>query len=267
MITPIQVILVCLWRFFLGCQSGLQLFVYAQHVLTGGVVGAIMGDMKAGLEVGATLTLMSLGVGGFGGSSVPDYALGTVLGTIFSITTGNGLEAALTIAIPVAALGTNLDILQKTLGSFFIHREIAESEAGRFDQMGKWVFAHLFICTDFLVQVLPVLLVMTIGEEFVTNLISSLPAWFNKGMSAVGGILPAVGFGMLLKYLPLKTYWPFLILGFLLASYLNLAMLPIALIALIFAWIEFRSLEKESEYAKAATVVTAADVAAGNYDE
>ena len=267
MITPIQVILVCLWRFFLGCQGGLQLFVYASHVLTGGVVGAIMGNMKAGLEVGATLTLMSLGVGGFGGSSVPDYALGTVLGTIFSITTGNGLEAALTIAIPVAALGTNLDIMQKTLGSFFIHREIAESEAGRFDQMGKWVHSHIFIA-DFLVSVLPVLLVMTIGEEFVTGLITALPAWFNKGMSAVGGILPAVGFGMLLKYLPLKTYWPFLILGFLLASYLNLAMLPIALIALIFAWMEFRSLEKESELAKAAvTGVTAEDIAAGVYDE
>ena len=134
MFTPMQIILVCTWvgfNRFVG--NSIQVLAYAINVFSGFIVGCIMGDPQMGLTVGATLTLMSLGVGGFGGSSVPDYALGTVLGTLFACT-GGGLEYGLTVAVPVAMLGTNLDILRKTLGSFFLHRaglQRPKSKTGR----------------------------------------------------------------------------------------------------------------------------------------
>ena len=266
MVTPLQVVLITVFVFafkFIG--KGAQLFSYAANVLTGWIVGIIMGDATTGLNVGATMTLMSLGIGGFGGSSVPDYFMGTVIGTIFAVTTGDGVEAALTIGVPVAALGTQLDVLTKTFGSFFVHREIAASDEGKFDQMGFWVFGHL--CLEALVYTLPVVLVMTVGVDFITNLIASMPAWLNKGMKTVGGLLPAVGFATLLKYMNMKEYGIYVVLGFVLASYLNLPMLAVAAITLVFAVNEYKALERGSNVAVASTAPTAEDIASGNYDE
>lgn len=42
-------------------------------VITGTLAGIIMGDMVLGLAIGATLQLMVLGVGTYGGASIPDF--------------------------------------------------------------------------------------------------------------------------------------------------------------------------------------------------
>lgn len=117
MFTPIQIILVCAWMWgFTVIGMSVQLFSYGVAVLHGFVTGLIMGDVATGLTVGGTLCLMGLGVGGYGGSSVPDYAMGTVVGTVFAIATGGGVEAGLATGIPVATLGTQFDILAKMCG-------------------------------------------------------------------------------------------------------------------------------------------------------
>ncbi len=269
MITPMNVILVCTFYFAFGfVGAGVQIFAYAANVLLGFIVGTLMGNTQMGLTVGAQMTLMSLGVGGFGGSSVPNYALGTIIGTIFAITTGDGLTAALTIGVPAAALGTELDVLGKMSGSFFIHREMDAAERGEFDKMGFWVFSGLAVKA--FMTMAPVLLVMTIGADFVNNLIASLPEWFNRGMNVVGGLLPAVGFATLLKYMPVNKYGVYAVLGFALASYLNLGMLPIALIVVVFAFNEFLRLERDAELVKMignSGQPSAEDLASGDYDE
>lgn len=266
MITGLQVFLVCAFVFiFKYIGWGAQIFAYASNVLTGWIVGIIMGDPATGLNVGATMTLMSLGIGGFGGSSVPDYFLGTVIGTVFAVTTGQGLEAAITIGVPVAALGTELDVLSKMLGSFFIHGEMRASEEHKFNQMGVWVAAHLALYS--LLAMVPVLLVMTVGSEFITNLIGSMPAWLNKGMTTVAGVLPAVGFATLLKYMNMKEYGIYLVLGFILSAYMNVPMLAIAGITLVFAVNEYRSLEKGNKSAVTSAGPTAEQLESGNYDE
>ena len=58
--------------------SGLQL---SKPAISGFLAGIIMGDVKTGLLVGATLQLMVLGVGTFGGSSIPDFGTGAIIGT------------------------------------------------------------------------------------------------------------------------------------------------------------------------------------------
>ena len=56
--------------------------------------------------------------------------------------------------------------------------------------------------------------------------------WFNNGISVTGGILPALGFAMLLKILPVEKYPAFLLLGFVLFAYLSVPLVGIALAAL-----------------------------------
>lgn len=59
-----------------------------------------------------------------------------------------------------------------------------------------------------------------------------MPAWFMDGLKIASGILPAVGMAMLLKMMDFKRYWAFFLVGFVLAVYLNLNILSIALLGI-----------------------------------
>ena len=244
MFTPIQILLVMLYMGvmrFLG--PSLQLFAYAPNILNGFVIGAIMGDTATGLYIGGTLTLMGLGIGGFGGSSVPDYALGTIMGTLFACT-GQGVESGLAVAVPVAMLGTQMDVLAKTMGSFFIHKSMACNEKGDFKGLAAWIW--LSEIPRIALYLVPVLLAMTAGAEMITNILNSIPAWVTSGMSVAGGILPGMGFAILMRYLPVQKYGVFMIMGFVLSAYLNLPMLAIAALAFIVAFMTYRDLVEKA---------------------
>ena len=61
--------------------------------------------------------------------------------------------------------------------------------------------------------------------------------WF-KGSR---GLLPAVGIGMLLKYLPTKDYFAYLLVGFVLAVYFQIPILGISLLGAAIALIVYKN--------------------------
>ena len=77
-----------------------------------------MGDLATGLAVGATLQLMVLGVGTYGGSSMPDYITGAIIGTAFAVTSGKGIEFGIGLAVPVGLLMVNLDVFGRFCNVF-----------------------------------------------------------------------------------------------------------------------------------------------------
>lgn len=88
-------------------------------MFAGILAGIIMGDIATGLAVGATLQLMVLGVGTYGGSSMPDYLTGAIVGTVFAVTSGQGVEFGIGLAVPVGLLMVNLDVLARFCNVFF----------------------------------------------------------------------------------------------------------------------------------------------------
>lgn len=261
MFTPMEVILVCAWTWlmigFIGFS--VQIFSYGAAVLHGFVTGLIMGDPTMGLTVGGTLCLMSLGVVGLGGASVPDYMIGTIVGTVFAVGTNGGLEAGLAVGIPTAALGTQFDIVSKMCGSFFIHREMECAEKKQFNKMGLW--AHGWNAFRATLYTLPVLLVMTVGSGLIESLLTNMPEWLISGLNTAAGMLPAVGFAILLRYLPLKDYGVYAIFGFAAAAYLHLSVLAITLLSLVFVFMTYKSLEDKSNGVQAQVAN------GGDYDE
>ena len=46
-------------------------------------------------------------------------------------------------------------------------------------------------------------------------------AWLGTGLGVAGAVLPAVGFAILLRYLPVRVSWHYLILGFVVTVFFN----------------------------------------------
>ena len=76
-----------------------------------------------------------------------------------------------------------------------------------------------------------IFLCVYVAQEPMKLLVNSMPEWLTHGFEIAGGILPAVGFGLLLKIMFKFEYLPFLIIGFIMSIFLNFSnLLPVALI-------------------------------------
>jgi len=204
-------------------------------LMAGTVAGLICGNVQMGMLVGGTLELMALGVYTYGGATIPDYQSGAILGTYFAIQ-NNSFETGLALAIPAALLLTQVDILNRFLNFIFVHRADAYAQAGNtkgFENMMVY-FSHMIWGLS---RGLPVFLAVAFGKPLVDAVTTffNTNAWVNNGIKAVGGILPALGFAMLLKIMPLEKYPAFLILGFVMFAYLKIPLLGIAIAAIAIA--------------------------------
>ena len=203
------------------------------------ITGILLGDIKIGLEVGATLMLMTLGVATYGGASVPDYLSGAIMGTAYAIITGQGAEYGIALAIPIGLLLTQCDILGRMANSIFLRR--AEKCLEKEDYKGIETCNLLSIIPWALSRFLPVFLGLYFGETVVSAINAWIPAWFMSGLKAASQLLPAMGIAILMRYLPFKKYFPYFILGFALLAYGNsiFTVLFVALIGLALAGIHY----------------------------
>ncbi len=261
MFTLAQIILMTLLMLFIAYDLyHTQIFVYGRAVFCGLLAGIIMNNVTLGLLIGGTMELMSLGVGGYGGSSVPNYNIGTIVGVAFAVSTNKGIDAALAVGIPVAALGVQLDVLGKMAGSFFYHKALKAVDSLQLKKMYHWILLGTIPRVAF--AGLVVLLAMTAGATAIQTILNALPAFITSGLNIAGGVLPAVGFAILLRYMPLKKHYIFVILGFILTSYLSLPMIAVALLGFIIAVTIYNKNEENSKQ------VSAADTQGGDdYDE
>lgn len=92
-------------------------------VFAGLISGLVMGDLKTGLYIGGMMQLTILGVGTFGGASRIDANSGTILATAFAVSVGmDPKQAMAAIAVPVAALMIQTDILGRFANTYFAHK-------------------------------------------------------------------------------------------------------------------------------------------------
>ncbi len=211
---------------YAGYQILDELQIYSSAsapVFAGLLTGLVMGDLKTGLLIGGAMQLTILGVGTFGGASRIDANSGTILATAFSISLGMNPEQAISaIAVPVASLMVQLDILARFANTFFAHR--IDKNIEDFDYKGierNFLFGAI---PWSLSRMIPVFLALAFGGGLVQRLVDVLNGplqWLGDGLSVAGAVLPAVGFAILLRYLPVKKHLPYLILGFTITALLG----------------------------------------------
>lgn len=245
-ISFLQVVLICLYMAVYTYEGmNVQILLYGGSSVIGGfVTGLIMGNAVLGLTIGATLQLMSLGVGAYGGASVPDYHTGAVIGTIVAVSTGKDLEYGLAIALPVSLIMVQIDVLVRMASTFFLHQSQKCAEKLNMKSAYGWIVAGQIPWA--LKGILPVLIIYVVGAANINSVLEMFPDWLMGTFRVAGGILPAVGIGILLKFMNAKNYWEYLLIGFAAISYLSVPMLGIALFGLALAVITFKNDQKQA---------------------
>ena len=222
----IQVWQIILLTLYAGYQIWDELHIYSSAgsaVFAGFFTGLVMGDMTTGLLIGGAMQLTILGVGTFGGASRIDANSGTILATAFSIAIGMDPQQAIAaLAVPVASLMIQLDVLAGFSNTFFAHRIDANIENHDYKAIERnYLLGNL---PWMLSRALPVFLALSFGSgvvESIVDILNNQLAWLGTGLTVAGAVLPAVGFAILLRYLPVKKHFPYLILGFVITTILS----------------------------------------------
>lgn len=294
MIGPLQIVLLSIVAAF-TVVCGQNWFQTAnQPVFTGMMAGIIMGDPVTGLFIGGSMQLTVLGIGTFGGSSHIDANSGAILATAFSVALGMDPSQALAaIAVPVAAILTMADVLGRFCNAFFQQR--IDSLIEKDDYAGierNFLYGAIPWALS---RILPVALALIFGQGVVQSLMEVLNGplkWLGTGLGVAGAVMPAVGFAILLRYLPTKQHFNYLILGFVVTiffsylftnvkkigtavastvdgfsgAFINLPMLGIALVGLFLAVNHYKSITGTTS-TKAVPAQTTADTEEDDDDE
>ncbi|MCO8292566.1 PTS mannose/fructose/sorbose/N-acetylgalactosamine transporter subunit IIC [Tetragenococcus halophilus] len=226
----VQSLLVAAWAGFCSLDQFGPHLGFRKPLLAGVVVGIILGEPTQGLIISGTLELMWLGTNNVGAYQPPDVISGAIVGVAIGILSGGGEAAGVAVAIPVALLVQQLSMVIMTSNVTLVHRAdkmIQNGEFGKIDKL-QYLGGVLF----FLSRALPVFIAIFLGAPAIERILSVIPDFIMNGLTVASEIIPAVGLAMLLSMMMKKNMWIFLVLGFGLATFLELPTIAIAMFAL-----------------------------------
>lgn len=210
---------------------------FARPIVSGLVIGLILGDVTTGVILGATIEAIFLGIFTVGAALAPDYNLAGIIGVTLGLTSGYGVETAVALAVPAALLGQFL-----MMGIVYPGNLIPLHLADKYAAQGRTRPIEIAFLSGgllwFIKGFIPTFLVAMYGTSLVESVFNALPGWFVDGFSIIGGILPAVGFAMLLNVIGVNgRVIAFLAAGFVLVSYLHLDIVALAILAAVTAYV------------------------------
>jgi len=222
---------------YLGSSTwfvGVGYFTVYRPLIGGTIVGLILGDVVTGMRLGAAINAIYLGFISTGGSLPGDLIFAGYIGTALGMVAGLDAPTALSLVVPLGLLGSGIWFFRLTVDSLFVHWADAFARRGStrgVAAMNIWPGQILLL----LLYAIPAFIIVYYGSAAVQSVMAVVPPKLVEGLAMVGGMLPALGIGMLLNYMAKWRLMPFFLLGFLLAIYLNLPIPVIALFGLIAA--------------------------------
>ncbi|EAA6550920.1 PTS sugar transporter subunit IIC [Salmonella enterica subsp. diarizonae] len=240
-----QALLISLWVVIAICDDQTFQFHISRPLITGPVIGLILGDLHTGLLVGGTVELMFLAIIFVGTAVPPNHTIAATLGTVLAVSSGGNIEIAIAAALPVALIGQMMDTLQNTvINVFYLHR--VDSAVTRNDMRGVVRNNLIFpLLTNIILWGLPVFIAVYLGTQTVLDLMAMVPEKVIKGLAVGGGLIGAVGFALLLRSIKAKHVWPMFLIGFVLSSYFKLNLIGISVLAFALIILQLQKMKKE----------------------
>lgn len=236
-ITIIQALLIALWTGF--ALSGQLLGIYTNRslVLSFGV-GLILGDLPTAITVGAIGELAFMGFGVSPGGTIPPSPLGPgIFGALLAVTNKSiDAQTAFSLSIPFAIAIQFAITTINTLMSFspaLARKAIEEDNDKKFTFYAN-LSLYLLILAGAVIG-----FVAAISTSSVNQLVDKIPEFVTNGLSMAGAMIPAVGFAMILSNMLRKENVAFILLGYVLAAYLGLPLMGVAIFATFFAMYDY----------------------------
>ncbi|GAA3009538.1 PTS mannose/fructose/sorbose/N-acetylgalactosamine transporter subunit IIC [Tetragenococcus solitarius] len=220
-------VFICFAGNYLTGQSMME-----RPLVVGLVTGILMGDMRTGVLMGASLEAIFLGNVNIGGVIAAEPVTATTLATTFAIISNIEQNAAMTLAVPIGMLAAFVVMFLKNvfmnIFAPFLDKAAREDNQKMIVGLhyGTWIIYYLIIASIAFIGILA-------GSGPVNTFVENIPERLMNGLSAAGGLLPAVGFAMLMKLLWDNKLAVFYILGFVLTAYLELPAVAVAVIGVV----------------------------------
>lgn len=209
------------------------------------VVGLILGDVTTALELGLLLQLAYLGSVTPGGAMAWDLSYATYIGVAGALVLGTDLATSTSFVWIFASIGGAIGVAMWNLSysiNIFFNR-VAQRGAEEADP--NRMFIANVVCgqtVGFLLRFVPALVILlTISASGGTNIANYIPGWLSIGLTTFGGMMAALGMGILLAFLAKKkVHFAIFLLGFLLVGYISsFSILGIAVLGGILAFIYY----------------------------
>jgi len=242
---------------YITIMNGIADTLFYSPVVPAAITGLLLGDLRTGLLVGGTVQLMFIGVFIVGASVPPSPYLASVLATALAILTGAETGEALALVVPVAIFSQVAQLGLLSLNTPIVHWADRLAEKGNSKGID---FLNSINKTGWSITAfVPAFLAVGLGVDAAASLMNAIPGWLSGGLGYSGGILPALGFGMLLIIIASAEVWPFFFLGFLAAVYMDINALAGAVLGVVVGLVYVKLKSAATESTTAEPVATAVE--------
>lgn len=262
-ITLTQGIILAVIAIIAGFDFWLEALFIFRPMIVCTLAGFAVGDVTLGVVAGGLTELAFAGLTPAGGTQPPNPILAGVMTVVLAHTTGSSPAAAIGLALPFSFLMQYIILFYYSIFSVFM---------GKADQYAEEVNLRAFTR----ITILPIIIVVLtygvvvflsayVAQQPMKALVASMPGWLTHGFEIAGGILPAVGFGLLLKVMLKGKYFAYLLIGFLAACFIPFGnLLPVAVLGTAAALYQFYN-DKEKE--KLEKMISESQAAGGGYED
>lgn len=221
-------------------------YTLGRPLVSGMVIGIILGDVKTGIILGAAVQALYIGLVTPGGTMPADVNYAAWIGIPLAMVAGAGKEYALALAVPLSFLGVTAVYSTVAINLYFVHRQDHLIDEGKLAQAARIPMVGQI--TNFVFRFTPIFLINFLGADVVTEIVKVIPQWFTDILQIFASMLPIVGFTLLLKMIVKSNFdLLFFVFGFIMVSVGGLSMIPIVIVASVLAYIDFKySKDKEA---------------------
>ena len=177
------------------------------------VVGVIMGDLQTAMIVGIALQIMYMGNVTPGGAVAWDLSYATYIGTAGALVFGKGMESTQVIGLAVVFAGIGGLVGQMVWNLSYALNLPLNRLANKYAEAGETgkMYIPNVVCGQLIglaCRFIPAVILLTTmtAASAQADFASMIPGWLTTLLSTFGGMMAALGMGIIISFL-LKKQW------------------------------------------------------------
>lgn len=220
-------------------------YTLGRPLVGGAICGIILGDVEAGVKLGIAIQLVYLAVvtpGGAVGMDVSFMAYPVIaIGILGHLDAGTTISIASAVGV-LGSLTFNVTNIIASLTADKITGALKDHNYKKFT-FGFWTYKQLFYMV---IRFVPAFIAVYFGAQYIDAFMKVLPDFVLTGMSALGGVLPAVGIAALLTTtVHNKFFILYFLVGFTLVVFMNINIIGLTFVAGGIAYLFYVAGEKK----------------------